>query len=124
MVVSRDSDKSSYDYRVTRDNISTLQAATDAMGASLELVVLDTRRDINTRYGISEFAAGDVGYTVCNGAVIMQKFGDRASDVAARRALERVFPEGRIKQITIDGIASGGGSIHCAIQQEPADSAT
>ena len=39
----------------------------------------------------------------------------------AKEILEKVFPKQVIEQIRIDGIASGGGSIHCATQQEPKD---
>jgi agmatine deiminase len=49
----------------------------------------------------------------------MQKFGDKNADNAAKQTLAKVFPKRRIEQIAIDGIASGGGSIHCATQQEP-----
>lgn len=119
VVVSRDMDKSSYDYQITRDNIAVLESATDAYGKALDLVVLDTPWEINTKFGIKNFAAGYVGYYVCNGAVIMQKFGDDKADKAARTALEKVFPNHAIEQISIDAIASGGGSVHCATQQEP-----
>ncbi len=119
VVVSRDNDPSSYDYQITRENIRVLQTATDAKGNDLELVILDTPYEINTKFGIRDFAAGYVGYYVCNGAVIMQKFGDTQTDRAARSKLAQVFPERAIEQIQIDGIASGGGSIHCATQQEP-----
>jgi len=119
VVVSRDSDPDSYDYQVTRDNIKQLKSATDAQGKALELVVLDTPWEITERFGTKDFAAGYVGYYVCNGAVIMQGFGDKKADRAAKAALSKVFPDHVIEQIMIDGIASGGGSIHCATQQEP-----
>jgi agmatine deiminase len=121
VAVSRDTDKHSYDYKITRDNIDTLQAATDAQGNNLKLVILDTPWDINTKYGTRDFAAGYVGYYVCNGAVIMQKFGDKKADSAAKKQLADAFPNHYIEQVSIDGIASGGGSIHCATQQEPAN---
>ncbi|MCX6378433.1 MAG: agmatine deiminase family protein, partial [Armatimonadetes bacterium] len=44
---------------------------------------------------------------------------DKRADTAARNALQKAFPGRNIVQINIDGIASGGGSIHCATQQEP-----
>ncbi len=119
VIVSRDTSKSSYDYKITRENIEILKSATDVNDIPLELVILDTPWDINTRYGTKEFAAGYVGYYVCNGAIIMQKFGDKKADVAAKQKLATVFPKHNIDQIAIDGIASGGGSIHCATQQEP-----
>ena len=93
VAVSRDTDKDSYDYKVTRENIDILQAATDAQGNAIELVVLDTPWDINTKYGTKDFAAGYVGYYVCNGAVIMQKFGDKNADSVAKQQLEKYFPK-------------------------------
>ena len=80
--------------------------------------VVDTPAVINTRFGVDEFAAGYIGYYVCNGAVIAQKFGDDSADKKARDILRQAFPGRVIEQIAIDGIASGGGSIHCATQQE------
>jgi len=119
VVVSRDTDKSSYDYKITRENIEILKSSTDAKGNSFDIIILDTPWDINTRFGTNDFAAGYVGYYVCNEAIIMQKFGDKNADNAAKQTLAKVFPRHRIEQIAIDGIASGGGSIHCATQQEP-----
>jgi len=119
VIVSRDMDKKSYDYEITRKSIEILQSSTDAKGNPLELVILDTPWDINTKYGTKDFAAVFVGYYVCNGAIIMQKFGDKKMDHAAKIKLEKVFSNHHIEQISIDGIASGGGSIHCATQQVP-----
>ena len=119
VVVSRDMDESSFDYAVTRENIEVLQSATDAKNKPLELVILDTPWIINENNGVDSFAAGYVGYYVCNGAVIMQKFGDKNADAAAKEKLTNAFPDRVIELISIDGIASGGGSIHCATQQEP-----
>jgi len=49
----------------------------------------------------------------------MQKFGDKEADVRAFKIIQKEFPNRVIEQIAIDGIASGGGTIHCATQQEP-----
>lgn len=119
VIVSRDTDEDSYDYEITRENIKILQSSIDAKGNPLNLVILDTPWHISTKYGTKDFAAGYVGYYVCNGAIIMQKFGDRKTDNAAKAKLTKAFPNHRIEQIAIDGIASGGGSIHCVTQQEP-----
>jgi agmatine deiminase len=43
----------------------------------------------------------------------MQEFGD------AKAAIQKAFPDRKIVQLNVDGIAGGGGSIHCATQQEP-----
>lgn len=119
VVVSRDNYPGSYDYAVTRQNIEVLKAATDADGNALNVVVIDTPDVINEAFGVSDFAAGYIGYYVCNDAVIMQKFGDAAADEMAKAILTEAFPGRTIEQIAIDGIASGGGSVHCATQQEP-----
>ncbi len=119
-VVSRDNYKASYDYEVTRENIAELKKAQDANGTALSLIILDSPEKINTRFDTREFAAGYVGYYACNGAIVMQKFGDTNADAKAKSALAKAFPSRVIEQISVDAIASGGGSIHCATQQEPA----
>ena len=119
VIVSRDNYRKSFDYEVTRNNIKELEKATDADGNKLNIVIIDTPDSINEAYGVKDFAAGYIGYYVCNSAVIMQKFGDRFADRNAKAILTKVFPKRNIEQIAIDGIASGGGSIHCATQQEP-----
>ncbi len=66
-----------------------------------------------------DFAAGYIGFYVANGAVIAQEFGDVRADRACRDLLRRAFPGREIVQLNVDGIAAGGGSIHCTTQQEP-----
>ncbi len=119
LIVSRDIYAKSYDYKITRDYINFLRTATNARGERFKLVLLDTPFSINEKYGISEFAAGYLGYYICNGAVIMQKFGDKKADSAAKSKLQKAFPNHHIEQISTDAIASGGGTIHCTTQQEP-----
>lgn len=115
-----DPDPASYDHAVTKRHLEMLRAATDAKGKRLEVIVLDAPTDVREAYASDEFASGYIGYYVCNGAVIAQQFGDAKADLAAKRALQKAFPSRVIEQIAMDGIASGGGSIHCATQQEPA----
>ena len=50
----------------------------------------------------------------------MQSFGDAKTDQAAREILQWAYPDRVVEQLAIDAIAAGGGSIHCATQQEPA----
>lgn len=119
VMVSLDNYPSSPDYRITRDNINTLKKATDAQGRPLALTIIETPDQINTQFGSRDFAAGYIGYYVCNNAVIMQKFGDATADENARKHIAAAFPNRVVEQISIDAIASGGGSIHCTTQQEP-----
>ncbi|MCP3851427.1 MAG: agmatine deiminase family protein [Gammaproteobacteria bacterium] len=118
VVVSKDNYKASHDYKITRQNINILRSSSDANGNKLNLTIIDTPDVINETYGVNDFAAGYIGYYVCNGAVIAQKFGDRKADNQAKEILQKAFPNRVVEQISIDGIASGGGSIHCATQQE------
>ena len=118
VIVSRENYEDSFDYDITRENIAALEEATDADGNRLNLLIVDTPEVFNETYGTRDFAAGYIGYYVCNGAVIMQKFGDEVADARAFETVAAAFPDRAIEQIAIDGIASGGGSIHCATQQE------
>lgn len=119
VIASRENYAQSYDYDITRQNIKILQQSTDADGNPLEVTIIDTPETINEKFGVRDFAAGYIGYYLCNGAVIMQKFGDAEADQNAKEILAEAFPDRVIEQLAIDGIASGGGSIHCATQQEP-----
>jgi len=42
----------------------------------------------------------------------MAQFGDAAADLAAFNTLVSICPDRTIIQITTDGIANGGGTIH------------
>lgn len=115
-----DPDPASFDHEITQQHLEMLAAATDAQGNKLEVIPLEGPLDIREDYVTEDFAAGYIGFYVCNDAVIMQGFGDKMADLAAKTAVQQAFPGRKIEQINIDGIAAGGGSIHCATQQEPA----
>ncbi len=118
VIVARENDRLSYDYAVTRENIKTLERSTDADGNALALTVIDAPTKFSGKYGVSDFAAGYIGYYLCNNAVVMQAFGDRTADREAFKAVKAAHPDREVVQIAIDAIASGGGTIHCATQQE------
>lgn len=114
-----DPDPESYDHPVTKEHLEILRAATDAQGRALEVVVLEGPTTIRDKYASDDFAAGYIGFYVCNGGIVAQEFGDAQADAAARQTLQRVFPDREVVQINVDGIAAGGGSVHCATQQQP-----
>jgi len=120
VVAGYDPDPESFDHRVPRRHLEILRSATDARGRKLEVAVLEGPMRVRETYETKSFAAGYVGYYMCNGAVIMQKFGDPKADSSAKQALLRAIPDRVIEQVSIDGIAAGGGSVHCATLQEPA----
>ena len=57
----------------------------------LEVLVLEGPLTIRDAYASDDFAAGYVGFYVCNGAIIAQEFSDAAADRAASEVLRRVF---------------------------------
>ena len=120
-VAGLEQDPEQADYEVTRTHLEMLKAATDAQGRKLRVLTLESPEEVRPQWQDSnDFAAGYIGYYVCNGAVIMQQFGDARADAAARDTLAEAFPQHEIVALDMDGIAAGGGSIHCATQQQPA----
>lgn len=119
VVAGYEPDPKSFDHTVTTRHLELLRAATDAEGRRLEVITLEAPTRVRPQFANGEFAAGYVNFYVCNGAVIAPEFGDPKADAAAKRALRRAFPGRDVVQINIDGLAAGGGGIHCATQQEP-----
>ena len=61
-----------------------------------------------------------VNWYVCNGAVLIPKFGDPCADETARDLVRGLYPHREVIQLTINNLAEGGGGIHCATRQQPA----
>ena len=119
VVAGYDPDPKSYDHAVTKKHLEILRKATDAQGRKLDVVVMEGPSTVRKQYESADFAAGYINFYVCNGAVIAPEFGDATADNAAKSKLQALFPDRDIVQINIDGIAAGGGGIHCTTQQEP-----
>ena len=119
VLTSYDPDPQSFDHEVTITHRRILQTATDAQGRRLEVIVLEGPATIRGAYANNNFAAGYIGFYLCNGAVLMQEFGDQRADRAARQLLQMAFSDRTVFALNVDGIAAGGGSIHCTTQQEP-----
>lgn len=119
VVAGYDPDPQSFDHAVTKRHLDILRTATDGEGRTLDVVVLEAPSKVREQFATDDFAAGYINFYVCNGAVIAPEFGDARADAAAKRELQHVFPGRDVVQINIDGIAAGGGGIHCTTQQEP-----
>jgi len=119
VVAAYDPDPESFDHAVTKRQLEILRTATDASGRSLEVVTLEAPSQIRDKYASDDFAAGYINFYVCNDAVIAPEFGDKKADADAKRKLGQLFPDREIILLNIDGIAAGGGGIHCTTQQEP-----
>ncbi len=119
VVAGFDPDPASFDHEVTKRHLEILRSATDAHGNSLQVVVLEAPSKVRDEFASENFAAGYINFYVCNGAVIAPEFGDTRADAAAKQKLSTLFPGHEVVQLNIDGIAAGGGGIHCTTQQEP-----
>lgn len=120
VVAGYDPDPQSFDHAVTKRHLEILKTATDAQGNKLEVALMTAPSKVREQYASNDFAAGYINFYVCNGAVIAPEFGDPKADKAAHDTLQKLFPDRDIVQINIDGVAAGGGGIHCTTQQEPA----
>ncbi|WP_225727102.1 MULTISPECIES: agmatine/peptidylarginine deiminase [unclassified Nocardia] len=120
VVAGLENDPDSFDYDITRRHLDILRTATDARGRPLRVEVLPGPSTVREAFAHKDFAAGYINFYVCGGAVIAPEFGDPDTDPATKATLERLFPGREVVQINIDGIAAGGGGIHCTTQQEPA----
>ncbi|MGA5821207.1 agmatine deiminase family protein [Kitasatospora sp. NPDC094028] len=100
--------------------VQVLQSATDAKGRSLKVVDLP-EPDFQLIEGSGKnFLATYLNYYVCNGGVIVPRFGDQAADDHAVGVIGDLHAGRKVTQVTINHIAAGGGGIHCATQQQPA----
>lgn len=99
------------------ETLGILKNATDAHGRKLEIVRLDEPVDI--RSDLADFVPSYVNYYVCNDAVIVSQFGDKAADGKAQELLGSLYPGRRIEMLNTDSIGEAGGGIHCATQQQP-----
>ncbi|MCX5215142.1 agmatine deiminase family protein [Kitasatospora sp. NBC_00240] len=97
-----------------------LRTATDARGRRLTVTELPCPDPRKIRGKGKEFLAGYTNFYVANGAVFVPQFGDGYADGVAYAILQAAYPGRDIVQLDIDGIASGGGGIHCATQSQPA----
>lgn len=105
---------------VYEETKKVLAAATDARGRRLAVTELPgpDRKKITGKG--DEFLSSYTNYYTPNGAVVAPRFGDAYADGVAYAILQAAYPGRDVLQIPIDGIASGGGGIHCATQSHPA----
>jgi agmatine deiminase len=117
---------------LTHAHEQILNVATDAKGRKLMITPLiapaaDKVADaVVARNGWAKrtfntegFAAGYIGFFAANNCILMQQFGDEAADKAALSIVQRLYPNRTVLQIAADGLANGGGTIHCSTQQQP-----
>ena len=108
-------------YDILQDNVAALRGQTDAKGRELEIVLIEDGYGCKTQG--DRFCTSYINSYLVNGAVIMPKYGI-AADERARDVFARIYPDREIVMINIDGVAVGGGGIHCITQQQPVSNRT
>jgi agmatine deiminase len=103
-----------------RQALAILRRSRDAAGRLLNCRISRESATIPAHENPNLFVNVYVNWYVCNGAVLLPKFGDPAADDTARRLVAHLYPGREVVQLTIDTLAEGGGGIHCITQQQPA----
>jgi agmatine deiminase len=122
-------------HRISRDARERLEAATDAGGRSLEVVLLpspgpleisaEEAEGVDAAEGTIPRRAGDrlaasyVNFYLGNSRVVYPLLDPRHDEEAAA-ILQRVFPEREVVGVPAREILLGGGNVHCITQQVPA----
>jgi len=112
-----DPDPASERHEILMRNISALEQATDARGRKLEIRCIEEAAEVDP-IG-DRFCRSYINFYIANGGIVMPRYGIPA-DARARAVIESCFPDRRIVQVEINGLATGGGGIHCITQQQPA----
>ena len=109
--------------RETRENLRALRLARDAGGRPFEIGLLPSPDFEALPANVAQdpdFAPEYVNFYLPNGGVVMASFGDPMGDARARDVVQQAFPDRRVAQVPLRGIARRGGGIHCCTQQQPA----
>jgi agmatine deiminase len=120
---------------ISRDARGRLEAAADARGRSLEVVLLpspgplqisaEEAQGVDAAEGTVPRRAGDrlaasyVNFYLGNSRIVYPLLDPRHDDEAAA-VLRRLFPEREVVGVPAREILLGGGNVHCITQQVPA----
>jgi agmatine deiminase len=105
--------------QIAKENLRALASATDAAGRRLEIIHMEDAHELVTHHRL--FARSYINFYIANGGIVMPGFGI-AEDERAKTILQDAFPQRKVVQVDVTGIAPGGGGIHCITQQQPAAS--
>lgn len=120
LIIAMENNPQSFEYDVTRDHAAALQTLKQHTNLIDEIHILSNPLVTRVNRGKTpDFAAGYINYYPCNGGIIVPEFGDAAADEHAVQLLASLYPGRTVVQVNIDGIASGGGGIHCVTMQQP-----
>lgn len=128
-------DPSDPQHEISVDARRRLEAATDARGRALEVVLLpapgpltiseEEAAGVEAVVGTAPRRPGDrlaasyVNFYLANGRLVMPLLDERFDEEAAR-ILAATFPEREVVGVPAREILLGGGNVHCITQQVPA----
>jgi agmatine deiminase len=128
-------DENDPQHPISRDARERLEAATDAQGRPLEVVLLpspgplqisaEEAEGVDAAEGTVPRSAGDrlaasyVNFYLGNSRIVYPLLDPR-HDEGAAAILRRVFPDREVVGVPAREILLGGGNIHCITQQVPA----
>lgn len=115
IVESSSAQKSDWDAIIDANN-AALDGQTDVNGNPIRMVAMPYAMGDYSDH--DKFCTSYVNSYICNGGVVMPKYGIKEDDMVAE-IFQDLFPDRRISQVEIPSIAIGGGGIHCITQQEP-----
>ncbi|MFD4907260.1 agmatine deiminase family protein [Kitasatospora purpeofusca] len=99
---------------------SVLGNATDARGRKLQVVELQQPDPDRITGRGDAFVSSYMNFYIGTKGVYLPRFGDQKADEHAQQVMKKYFPTREIVPVKIDGIAGGGGGIHCATHDIPA----
>jgi agmatine deiminase len=128
-------DQSDPQHEISLDARRRLEAAVDARGRRLEVVLLPVPGPLTAspeeaagveavpgtqpRRGGDQLAGSYVNFYLANGRVVMPLLDERYDEEAAA-ILRETFPEREVVGVPAREILLGGGNVHCITQQVPA----
>lgn len=110
-------ERSHPDYESTQRNLASLRTSRDALGRRLQLTLLPLPMP-TTMVG-EEVSPSYANFIIANRVVLVPTYG-LETDSTALDIVSRLFPNRRIVGLPSRDILSGGGSLHCISQQQPA----
>lgn len=119
VIIQTCSDQSDPDYEISRENLKTLENATDAKGRHLQIVEIEQPE--KTYYGDMLLTLSYLNFYFVNHGIILPVFGDKniERDKKALEVIKSVFPDRKVVTVNGSVVARGGGNVHCLTQQMP-----
>ncbi|MGB6219926.1 agmatine deiminase family protein [Haloferula sp.] len=120
IVAGVESDSSSPNHRVLKDNFSRLAEFRTSSGRPFELVEMPMPEACEVPgWRLPVLPASYVNFLIVNGAVLVPTFRQARNDDHAKGVLRELFPDREVVAIDALDLVEEGGTLHCLSQQQP-----